>query len=113
MGQQIKQHLNNLLISIHNRILELRSVENLLMHPRVHSLYTSSTPEEKQELEDVLESKEEVIKWIENHRCAESRMCTIRQLKVRAQQLGIRDYSRMSKHELIKALKEDEKNGRD
>jgi hypothetical protein len=98
--------LNNITRNIHNEILKLRSIENLISSQKFNQLFESSSEEKKKELLEILEKKNlySLKTWVTTHPNIDlGEMNTIR-LKDIAKQKRVPNYSRMYKEELINTL---------
>ena len=91
---------------LHNRILDGRSMEVLLETPLFDKLYTSSTKQEHEDLQDILMrmSKSALKSWMDNHSALSLDDMTKDKLQSRAFQHGVPYYSSLNKAQLVKAL---------
>ena len=88
---------------IHRRILDLRSIKGIIESPTIERLWSESSERLKNELIRFIEAenKEAVKQWVKDHPNIDVGEMGILKLKERARKLGISNYSRMDKRELI------------
>lgn len=93
---------------LHNRILRARNVENLLIRPQFERLWSDSIDEEKKEVETyILDfNKDKLLKWMRTHPSIDLGEKPLRDLLPIAKQLHIKNYSRLSRIQLIQSIRE-------
>lgn len=93
---------------LHNRLLLARSLELLLLKPQFEELWESSNEEQKKEAEKHIKAnnKDALVEWMRKHPAIDLGEKTVRQLIPMARRLGVKNYSRLSRDELIVAIKE-------
>ena len=91
---------------IHEQILLLRSIENIIINPHFYSLWNRSEEDEQVKVSEMVINceRDNLIEWIKNHPDKELGEKNSIQLKKMAQELGIKNYSRMDKHTLITSI---------
>lgn len=97
---------------IHNKILKLRSIEAMISRPSFPRLWEDSPDDLKDDFQILLDNidKEGILVWIRDHPSLELGERSLTDLKRIAQRLGIKNYSRKGKPELINDI-EDRENG--
>lgn len=96
---------------LHHRLLKLRSIEALIRQPQFERLWDDSSEETQKELKGYIEKadKENVRKWMTEHPSLELAEKSLTVIKKIAARLGISNYSRKGKLELVQDIKEKEK----
>jgi hypothetical protein len=92
----------------HDKILQLRSIEVIIKQPAFETLYNSLDEMVRTEVEIMilLGNKKELKHWLDNCPYKEVSEFTIKRLKRLAKELGVAHYSRLSKLELLKGVKD-------
>ena len=96
---------------IHNRLLRLRSIDAILRRPQFERLWADSSEQEQQSLKAAIEllDKDAIITWMKEHTSLELAEKSLSDLKKIAYKLGITNYSRKGKLELMQDIREKEK----
>jgi len=96
---------------VHNKVLLLRSLETTILQPKFERLWADSSKRQKDEVFEIIraESKGRLNAWIRNHPSIDLGEKSLRQLRDIGGRLGVKNYSRITKAELIKAIQEKEK----
>jgi len=96
---------------LHHRILKLRSIEAIIRRPQFERLWADSAPVDQGILEKHLADadKDAIIKWAKEHPSLELVEKPLVDLKKIAYNLGITNYSRKGKLELVQDIQEKEK----
>lgn len=91
---------------IHQRVLDLRSVELAMKGPRFERLYDASNKEERATVRHILlcGDKNRLKDWIDLHRDVALGEMSLNTLKRLAQRLHIKNYSRKQRHELTQDI---------
>ena len=87
----------------HNRLLRARAIESLLMRPSFERLWEDSTPEQQEAAINIIKdfNKEGLLKWVRDHPSIDLGERDRKDLLPIAQRLKIRNYSRLSRMDLI------------
>jgi len=97
---------------LHNKVLKLRSVETLITKPVFDRLWCDvlTTDAMKATLEEwiLTGNRKSISNWMLNHGSIDLGEHSVRQLHTIAKRHNIKHYSRMSKSELIHAIKSKE-----
>ena len=95
---------------VHRMLLRIRSIEAVLETRRFERLWVDSTKEQKEKCSDLIDKGERVLlqKWIREHPSLDLGEHPIASLRQKGKELRIKHYSRLSKCELIAALKKEE-----
>ena len=95
---------------VHNKVLLLRSLEATILQPKFERLWTDSSKRQKDEVFEIIkaESKRRLNAWIRNHPSIDLGEKSLRQLRDIGCRLGVQNYSRLTKAELIKAIQDKE-----
>jgi len=98
---------------LHNTILKLRSIEAIVGRPQFERLWDDSSPEQQAALMINIQNadKENVIIWERDHPSLELGEKSLTCLKRIACRLGLVNYSRKGKLELIRDIQEKENYG--
>jgi hypothetical protein len=99
----MKTGLTRLRELLHHRTLKLRKMEHMLSLPFMVRLYQDSNTEEIAALEKILEGDDAkaLRTWMRTHRTIELGEKGTTELRRIAKRLGIRNWSRLTKYELI------------
>lgn len=108
MGREIIDGLFKLREELHNRILSSRSLENIIVRPQFERLWHDSTEDQKLAVTKLIEKSDKggVLQWMRDHPSLDVGEKTWRALITIAKQLGVRNYSRLDRMQLIQAIKE-------
>lgn len=92
---------------IHERVKTLRNIDYYISRPNFENLWVLSTVEQKQELKQAIKSKNKdaVINWYKNHPFTDIGELSLVQLRETARLLFIHNYSRLTRVELLLAIK--------
>jgi hypothetical protein len=92
---------------IHERVKVLRNIDYFISRPNFENLWVLSTPEQKEALRTAIGSKDKdsVIIWYRNHPFTDIGELSLIQLRETARLLSIHNYSRLSRVELLLAIK--------
>jgi len=98
---------------LHNKILNLRSIEAMIRRPQFERLWEDSSENDKEQLRCFIKDakRRKVVTWIETHPSLELGEKKLTVLKNIATRLGIKNISRMGKVELVREIESREKNG--
>ena len=98
--------LRDLRKEVHDNTLRCRSIESIVQSARFERLWEESTDRQKEEAEFAVwkGSKPELMKWMKNHSSLELGERSLTYLKDRAKKLRVKNYSRLTKPELIGAI---------
>jgi len=93
---------------LHDTILKLRRIEYIVDSHLFQVFWGRSTKEQQLTVIEVLEHRDLIalIKWLDTHPSLDVGELSSGQLKARARMLKIVNYSRLTKVELIRAIKE-------
>lgn len=108
-----KSSLSNLKKQLHEKILMLRSLESVINKPKFSRLWHESTDEEKKQVSNYIDNKDKdsLLNWLNTHRALEVGELNIRQLRETAKQMNIRNYSRLGKLDLMRAINGEKQSG--
>jgi hypothetical protein len=97
---------------VHNRILKMRSLEALILRPQFERLWESSSEILRQEARVIISlgNREGLLAWIQSHPSLDLAERSTKELKEVARKLGISNWSRLSKLELLIAIQRKEEN---
>ncbi len=104
--------LVRLLEEHHNRVLSARSIEGVITSLQFERLWGESTEEQKVAAKKLIEAnnKKSILAWMRKHPSIDIGEKPIRDLYPIAKRLGVRNYSRLLRHELIAAIQREESN---
>ena len=91
---------------VHNRAMKSRTIENIILRPTFTRLWLDSNEKEKKEVVDIVErgDRKELNRWIREHPSLNLGERPFRNLREIGRKIGIKNYSRLSKTELIAAI---------
>jgi hypothetical protein len=94
----------------HHRLLKLRSIEAMIRRPQFERLWGDSDECDKVQLQQYLfeANKDGVIRWMKDHPSLQLEEKPLVDLKKIAYKLGISNYSRKGKLQLVRDIKEKE-----
>ena len=97
---------------VHNRAMTFRTIENILLRPMFVRLWIDSTDAEKKTVEEIIKQgdRNRLNKWMENHPSVDLGEKPFRNLRRIGQKLGIENYSRLDRAQLIAAIIQKEMN---
>lgn len=103
--------INDLMKEVHDNTLRCRSIEAIVHSGRFERLWRESTVVQQQRAELAIwrASKKDLVKWMNDHDSLELGERPITYLRSLAQKLRVRNYSRLSKSELIGEISRKEK----
>lgn len=103
--------LKELKHAVHDNTLRARSVEAIVQSAKFERLWDDSNKTDKYKAELAIwqGSKPKLIEWMKEHDSLELGERPVSYLKARAKKMRIRNYSRLSKPELIGAINKREK----
>ncbi len=92
-------------------MLLLRSLEATILQPKFERLWEDSSNRQKDEVKTIVikEDRKKLTEWIRNHPSIDLGEKSLRQLRKIGYRLGVKNYSRLTIAELIKAIQEKEK----
>lgn len=95
---------------LHNRILKLRSIESMVNRPQFERLWDDSSQKQKSRLHTLIScaARDGVRHWIRNHPSLdlmEKKLCDLQRIAYR---LGIKNYSRKGKLQLVEDIRMNE-----
>lgn len=95
---------------LHHKVLKLRSIEAMIRRPEFERLWADSSNEHQEALKKLIDvaDKDKVREWIRNHPSldlAEKPLCDLQKI---AYKLGIKNYSRLGKVDLVRAIRNKE-----
>ena len=95
---------------LHSKVLRLRSIEGMVSSIRFERLWDDSSIKQREEVQEYIkdENRAGLVTWMRHHPSLDVGELTFTRIKEVARQLRICNYSRMSKLELIRAIKETE-----
>jgi len=101
------QELRNIRLKIHEEAKILRNIDYILSRPSFENLWVLSSEAQKEDLQKYIveRSKDNIINWYKNHKLLDIGEQTLSQLRETAKTLCVPNYSRMSKPELLLAIK--------
>ena len=104
------KRLKEIVDDVHHRTLQQRSIQAIVKTPQFERLWEESTQEERDKVDLYIQFgyKSKVGEWIKNHSSLELGERSLKYLKDRAMFLFIKNYSRLSKAELISAIVQQE-----
>jgi hypothetical protein len=90
----------------HSKFLAVRSIKRLISSELFKDVFKSVSKEKQIEVEQYIKNNDviKLKKWIKNNRTIELGTMSIRQLKDRAKELGVRNYSMMTKSMLLSEI---------
>jgi hypothetical protein len=96
---------------LHHRLLKLRSIEAIVRRPQFERLWADSTEDQQRQLKESIEKLDKVSirKWMMEHPSLELVEKPLTELKKIAHRLGVSNYSRKGKLELVQDIQEKEK----
>jgi elongation factor P--beta-lysine ligase len=103
MTKSDKNKIDDIINLIHNRVSVLRSIQYVINRPEFPRLWESSTDELRAEFRDYVNNFETiaVCEWFMDHADLDLGELTFKELFKRANIRGIKNYSRLSRRELI------------
>ena len=95
---------------LHNKLLILRSLEATVAKPLFQRLWDDSKPEQQEFVRKALVAGDKILveSWIRTHPSIDVGERSVRDLYSIAQRLRIKNYSRLSKEELIVSIQQAE-----
>jgi hypothetical protein len=111
MGEQMITAVStwdNIRVEMHQRVLDARCVEALIMSHIFEKLWESSTIPQRETALSALAffNREGLRQWIENHPSIELEDLSLHRLKAIARQLRVVNYSRLDHSSLLIAIRE-------
>jgi len=96
---------------LHHRLLKLRSIDALIHRPEFEALWNDSTVPEQAELVEFITqaNREALYKWVREHPSLDVTQKSLPRLRAQARRLGLENFSRLGKIELIRNILEKEK----
>ena len=96
--------------TLHNKVLVARSLEYVISQPMFERLWNDSNTLEKEKAQKLIDKldREGIQLWIRGHRSVDIAEMSVRRLYDTARKLGIKNYSRLAKDELVAAIKRTE-----
>lgn len=91
---------------LHNKLLKARSLESILLQPQFERLWEDSTARQQEECKALIVGldKDGVSRWMRDHPSIDVGEKSVRDLYVMAQRLNIKNYTRLSKEELVATI---------
>jgi hypothetical protein len=98
--------LENLKKEVHTKALFYRSVEAIVFSIRFERLWLDSTPEKRKEVLSYIreDKKADLVNWMKHHAALDYGEQPLSFLKLKARILRVKNYSRLSKGELISEI---------
>lgn len=98
---------------IHNRLLRLRSIEAMVRQPQFERLWADSDKKQQEIVESYIDAadRDKVREWMRKHPSLELAERPLKELYKIASRMGIVNYSRKGRLELIRAIQKKEQNG--
>jgi hypothetical protein len=98
--------LKDLQTEMHQKILRLRSIESLICKSDFLQIWESASVSEKKVVIEHINAgrREQVVIWQQRHRQKDLGEMSSASLKSIGRQLGIKNYSRLTKRELIQGI---------
>lgn len=95
----------------HHRLLKLRSIEAMIRRPQFERLWGDSDVNQQEELKKMMDAADKagVSQWMKEHPSIELAEKPLADLKKIAYKLGITNYSRKGKLELVRDIQQQEK----
>lgn len=92
---------------LHFKILSLRSIETVIRRPEFERLWDDSSEEQREELQQHINNadKDKVREWMAEHPSLDLMEKKLSDLQKIAYRLGVKNYSRLGKLELVQAIK--------
>ena len=89
----------------------MRSLETTILQPKFERLWADSSNRQKDEVSTIIELKDRgrLISWMRNHPSIDLGEKSLRQLRVIGRRLGVKNYTRLTIAELIRAIQNKEK----
>lgn len=102
------QELEKLRSNLRKEVNTLRSLDYIIGQISFENLWIVSDEKDKKRLLEIIEkrNKERLITWVKNHPSIDIGEKSLTQLRDAARDLGIKNYSRLSKIELLLSIKE-------
>ena len=99
---------NQLLKDVHDKLLQLRAIERIILSNRFQDLYEGSSDTKRAKVDWIIYqgSLSRLQKWVCYHPDLPLEECSLDQLRSRAKLRRINNYSRLYKHELIRELQQ-------
>ena len=96
--------------TLHNKVLLTRSIEYLISQPTFERLWEDSNTPEKERAKLLINKldREGLQTWMRTHRTIDISEMGVRRLYDIARKLSIKNYSRLSKEELVAEVKKAE-----
>lgn len=96
--------------TLHAKILRLRSIEGIVTSLRFERLWDDSSKGQREEVVEYIkkESKAKIQDWMRTHHSLELGELSTTRLKELARKMRVPNYSRKTKLELIRSIKEAE-----
>ena len=93
---------------LHQQVLTARSIETIINRKVFTRLWEISTPKEREAAYGHIKARRRVslVRWIRDHRGLELEEQPVAKLKEMAAQLSVKNWSRMTRIELLNAIKE-------
>ena len=87
-----------------------RGIDMLINTDKFERLWEDSTPEQREKVTLLVQFgfKSRVIEWVKNHSCLDLGERSIQFLRERGKELRLKNYSRLSKAELISAIQKEQ-----
>ena len=100
------KRLEELCLKVHRKILNARSVLQIIGSDKFKELWSSTSDSEKKRVEHIIlgNNKDELSIWVRHHPAMELGELPIMRLRERAKRLRIKNYCRMMKYELVREI---------
>ena len=91
---------------VHNRVLNIRTIENIIHRPKFTRLWSDSTETEKKDVVEIIKvgDRRKLHKWIADHPSLDLGEKPLAKLRKIGQKLGVKYYARLSHSELLAAI---------
>lgn len=103
--------LTKLREEVHNRAITFRTIENIILRPQFTRLWIDSDESERIDIEGIVlrGDRKGVYEWIKNHPSIDLGEKPFRRLREIAKRLGIKNYARLDRLDLIVEIIDKEK----
>jgi hypothetical protein len=95
---------------VHNRVLILRTIENIILRPKFARLWYDSSESEKEEVIKIIEesNRSKLYEWVRKHHSLDLGEKPVKQLRDIAKRSGIKYYAKLTHAQLIAEIIEKE-----
>ena len=91
---------------VHNRAMTFRTIENIVLRPMFTRLWIDSTSDERKIVEDIIKrgNRKQLNRWMRDHPSVNLGEKPFRNLRELGRKLGIKNYPRLDRPQLITAI---------